>query len=91
MKDEIPFYEIDEDTRALLCTVLELSLMTSNLQINPKDSSTVADIVFQTASRFGISIEIQQTTEEAEQSPMIQSVSISDLPFKITLHDKKAE
>lgn len=91
MKDEIPFYDIDEDTRALLCTVLELSLMTSNLQINPKDSSTVADIVFQTASRFGITIELQEAIQEVEQPSMVQSVSISDLPFKITLHDKKAE
>lgn len=79
MTDETPYYELDDDTQKLLQTVLELALMSANLQIDQKNSQSVMDIVFTTAHRFGINFEVVNT-RETEQDSLID---LSDLPFDI--------
>ena len=86
MENETPFYELDSDTRTLLMTVLELAFLTSNLQIDVKDSQTVADICFQTAARFGIQLELREY--ESTQDIPSPTLDISDLPFNIKVTDK---
>ena len=79
MEDEIPNYELDRDTQALVQTVLEMALMSANLQLDPKNSQAVIDIVFQTAYRFGIEFSVV----EADREPRDQGISLEDLPFDI--------
>ena len=79
MKEELPYYELDEDTQKLLQTVLELALMSANLQIDQKNSQSVMDIVFTTAYRFGIEFEAIPAPIEAERDIL----HIEDLPFNI--------
>lgn len=81
MNDEIPTYELDEDTQKLLQTVLELALMSANLQIDQKNSQSVMDIVFTTAHRFGIEFEV--IPPEPEPNKPTDSIDISNLPFEI--------
>jgi hypothetical protein len=91
MEQELPFYELDEDTRTLLCTVLELAFLTSNLQINSTDSQVVADICFQTAARFGIDIELKEIDSLPVDSLGDRQIDVSRLPFKIQILDKDAK
>ena len=86
MEQEMPFYELDEDTRTLLCTVLELALLTSNLQIDTKDSQVVADICFQTAARFGIEIQLKEIDSPTPNDE--SQIEVSKLPFQIKITDK---
>lgn len=81
MNDEIPTYELDEDTQKLLQTVLELALMSANLQIDQKNSQSVMDIVFTTAHRFGIHFEVVDP-EPVDDKPQ-DRLDISNLPFEI--------
>jgi len=79
MNDEIPIYNCDDDTHKLLQTVLELALMSANLQIDQKNVQSVMDIVFTTAARFGIQFEF------VEQQKLLPepSLNLDDLPFDI--------
>jgi len=79
MTDETPYYELDDDTQKLMHTVLELALMSANLQIDQKNCQSVMDIVFTTAHRFGINFEVVNQ-KESEQDSLID---LSDLPFDI--------
>lgn len=79
MTDETPYYELDDDTQKLMHTVLELALMSANLQIDQKNCQSVMDIVFTTAHRFGINFEVVNS-KETEQDSLID---LSDLPFDI--------
>tara|TARA_B100002019_G_scaffold292929_1_gene317860 strand:+ start:2358 stop:2630 length:273 start_codon:yes stop_codon:yes gene_type:complete len=79
MTDETPYYELDDDTQKLMHTVLELALMSANLQIDQKNCQSVMDIVFTTAHRFGINFEVVNQ-KETEQDSLID---LSDLPFDI--------
>lgn len=88
MEQELPFYELDEDTRTLLCTVLELAFLTSNLQINSTDSQVVADICFQTAARFGIEIELKEIDSHPTEGGHDKQLDLSKLPFRIQILDK---
>lgn len=88
MDNETPFYELDNDTRTLLITVLELAFLTSNLQIDVKDSQTVADICFQTAGRFGIQLELREYESAQDMQIPSPTLDISDLPFNISVTDK---
>lgn len=81
MNDEIPTYELDDDTQKLLQTVLELALMSANLQIDQKNSQSVMDIVFTTAHRFGIEFEV--VNPEPVDDPLKDRLDISSLPFDI--------
>ena len=80
MKEELPYYELDEDTQKLLQTVLELALMSANLQIDQKNSQSVMDIVFTTAHRFGIDFEVVPPPIETAHSDVL---NIDNLPFNI--------
>jgi len=79
MTDETPYYELDDDTQKLLQTVLELALMSANLQIDQKNSQSVMDIVFTTAHRFGINFEVVNPKETDPES----LIDLTDLPFNI--------
>jgi len=79
MEDQIPEYELDPDTQALVQTVLELALMSANLQLDPKNTQSVMDIVFQTAHRFGIEFTLDSPHTELEPS----GINLQDLPFDI--------
>jgi hypothetical protein len=79
MEDQIPEYELDPDTQALLQTVLELALMSANLQLDPKNTQSVMDIVFTTAHRFGI--EFATITQEPNTDQA--GINLQDLPFDI--------
>lgn len=79
MEDQIPEYELDPDTQALVQTVLELALMSANLQLDPKNTQSVMDIVFQTAHRFGIEFTLVSPDTELEPS----GINLQDLPFDI--------
>lgn len=81
MEDTMPLYELDPDTQALLQTVLELALMSANLQLDTKNSQSVMDIVFQTAHRFGIEFQINPDQKE-EEIPQ-PGINLQDLPFDI--------
>ena len=80
MKEELPYYELDEDTQKLLQTVLELALMSANLQIDQKNSQSVMDIVFTTAHRFGIDFEVVAPQIETDRKDVL---NIDNLPFNI--------
>jgi len=80
MKEELPYYELDEDTHKLLQTVLELALMSANLQIDQKNSQSVMDIVFTTAHRFGIDFEVVSPQIETDRKDVL---NIDNLPFNI--------
>jgi hypothetical protein len=89
MENETPIYDLDNDTRTLLITVLELAFLTSNLQIDVKDSQTVADICFQTAARFGIELELREFDSLSGDKPATSpTLDIDNLPFPISVTDK---
>jgi hypothetical protein len=79
MEDQIPEYELDPDTQALLQTVLELALMSANLQLDPKNTQSVMDIVFTTAHRFGIEFAVIAPEQDTDQA----AINLQDLPFDI--------
>lgn len=79
-----PEYDLDADTLNLLQTSLELALMSSNLQLQTDTQRLVADIVIETARRFGIYFEhvVKITDQESTQLDM------TDWPFNIRVLDK---
>jgi len=79
MEDQIPEYELDPDTQALVQTVLELALMSANLQLDPKNTQSVMDIVFTTAHRFGIEFAVIPQEPDTDQA----AINLQDLPFDI--------
>jgi len=81
VEDEIPSYELDGDTQNLLQTVLELALMSANLQLDPKQGQTVIDIVFQTAFRFGIELAVVPVNESTTNDSA--GIDLTNLPFEI--------
>ena len=87
MEEEIPHYELDSDTQALMTTVLELALMSANLQLDPKNTQAVMDIVFQTAYRFGIEFSLREPEVAAAKET---GIPLDDLPFdiQVTFIDK---
>lgn len=87
MEDEIPRYDVDEDTQRLLETVLELASLTSNLQLDPVQQQNVLAIVSQTADRFGIELGVITVVEESpEEEPADTKVTL-DWPFDIRISD----
>jgi len=84
MNDEIPQYELDPDTQALVQTVLELALMSANLQLDHKNSQSVMDIVFTTAYRFNIEFDlIDQRLSDTDLPKSADTLQIDNLPFDI--------
>jgi len=83
--DQTAHYVVDEDTRRLLETVLELAAITSNLQLDLSQQQNVLDIVAQTASRFDIELACLQAIDVRE---ITDTVSIDQFPFDITVTDK---
>lgn len=84
MNDEVPQYELDPDTQALVQTVLELALMSANLQLDHKNSQSVMDIVFTTAYRFNIEFDlVEQKMIEPDLPKPADRLQIDNLPFDI--------
>ena len=84
MNDEIPQYELDPDTQALVQTVLELALMSANLQLDHKNSQSVMDIVFTTAYRFNIEFDlIDQRLSDTDLPKSADTLQIDNLQFDI--------
>lgn len=87
MENEIPMYELDDDTLALLTTVLELAMFSSNLQLDSKNSERVMDIVFQTAHRFGIEFKLVEHTEFHEPKAQLD-VNQFDFDIRVSFIDQ---
>ena len=83
--DQTAHYVVDEDTRRLLETVLELAAITSNLQLDLSQQQNVLDIVAQTASRFNVELACLQAIDVRE---ITDTVNIDQFPFDITVTDK---
>jgi len=90
MENEIPRYDVDDDTQTLLSSVLELAFLTCNLQLDNHNAESIANICFQTAARFGIELHVQEIEQQAEQTnaPPIARMNLKDLPFVINVSDK---
>lgn len=83
--DQTPHYVVDEDTRRLLETVLELAAITSNLQLDLSQQQNVLDIVAQTAGRFDIELACLQAIDVRE---ITDTMNLDQFPFDITVTDK---
>jgi hypothetical protein len=90
MDNDIPQYDIDDDTRTLLSSVLELAFLTCNLQLDNRNAESIANICFQTAARFGIELHIQELGQPTEQKyvPPMPGMDLKNLPFTINIIDK---
>ena len=85
---DTPQYELDDDTEALLRTVLELAVCSSNLQIDPHHSEIVVDICTQLAHRFGLEVLTEQN--EIVDSEQLR-LDLGNLPFTFRIIDKDPE
>ena len=85
MEDQIPVYEVDEDTQRLLETVLELASLTSNLQLDPAHQQNVLGIVAQTAARFDIELNCLQSIPVIEELDESTDQVTLDWPFDIKI------
>ena len=86
-QEEIPQYQLDPDTEALVHTVIELALMSANLQINPRDSQTVVNICTQAAYRLGIEIDLVEVALP-EPDPSTDRIDLTNFPFRFRVIDK---
>ena len=59
MSDQ-PEYELDDDTRILVISLLEIAIMASNVQLDPKHQESIINIATVVGARFGIDIDFTQ-------------------------------
>jgi len=86
MEDQIPYYDVDEDTHRLLETVLELASLTSNMQLDVTHQQNVLSIVAQVAHRFQIELQTMHVIEvEEDQELEEEQLSVDEWPFDITI------
>ena len=86
MEDQIPYYDVDEDTLRLLETVLELASLTSNMQLDATHQQNVLSIVAQVAHRFQIELQNMQVIEVEEyDEPESEQLTVDQWPFDITV------
>lgn len=79
-------YELDEDTLSLVRTVIEMALMTSNLQLNSTDAKLVVDICMQTAARFGIELElVEMSFPEPTEEVTVPQLALDNFPFRFSI------
>lgn len=78
MSGEYPEYELDDDTRTLLISILEIVIMASNVQLDTKHQEDCIAMATVLGSRFGI--DITMTTSESPSDPEDQ-----DWPFSISI------
>ena len=79
---DLPEYELDEDTRTLVISLLEIAIMASNVQLDSKHQESIINIATVVGSRFGIDIDLQQVGDTDHNL-----LPEGDWPFTISITD----
>ena len=74
--DDYPEYELDDDTRTLMISLIEIAIMASNVQLDSKHQESIVNIATVLGSRFGINIDMQE----------ISGPDVSSLPDLSLIH-----
>ena len=78
MSDQ-PEYELDDDTRILVVSLLEIAIMASNVQLDPKHQESIVNIATVVGARFGIDIDFTQIVSN------VNNINDGDWPFSISV------
>ena len=78
MSDQ-PEYELDDDTRILVVSLLESAIMASNVQLDPKHQESIVNIATVVGARFGIDIDFTQIVTN------VNDINDGDWPFSISV------
>jgi|TARA_B100001094_G_C18171920_1_gene795630 hypothetical protein len=78
MSDQ-PEYELDDDTRILVVSLLEIAIMASNVQLDPKHQESIVNIATVVGARFGIDIDFTQIVTN------VDDINDGDWPFSISV------
>ena len=78
--DDYPEYELDDDTRTLMISLIEIAIMASNVQLDSKHQESIVNIATVLGSRFGINIDMQEIS-----GPDVSSLPEGDWPFSISI------
>ena len=78
MSDQ-PEYELVDDTRILVVSLLEIGIMASNVQIDPKHQESIVNIATVVGARFGIDIDFTQIVTN------VNDINDGDWPFSISV------
>ena len=78
MSDQ-PEYELDDDTRILVVSLLEIAIMASNVQLDPKHQESIVNISTVVGARFGIDIDFTQIVTN------VNDINDGDWPFSISV------
>lgn len=78
MSDQ-PEYELDDDTRILVVSLLEIAIMASNVQLDPKHQESIVNIATVVGARFGIDIDFTQIVTS------VDDINDGDWPFSISV------
>ncbi len=78
MSDQ-PEYELDDDTRILVISLLEIAIMASNVQLDPKHQESIINIATVVGARFGIDIDFTQIVSNTN------NINDGDWPFSISV------
>ena len=78
MSDQ-PEYELDDDTRILVVSLLEIAIMASNVQLDPKHQESIINIATVVGARFGIDIDFTQIVSNTN------NINDGDWPFSISV------
>ena len=78
MSDQ-PEYELDDDTRILVVSLLEIAIMASNVQLDPKHQEIILNIATVVGARFGIDIDFTQIVTN------VNDINDGDWPFSISV------
>lgn len=79
---DLPEYELDDDTRTLVISLLEIAIMASNVQLDSKHQESIINIATVVGSRFGIDIDLQQVPDTDHNL-----LPEGDWPFTISITD----
>jgi hypothetical protein len=78
MSDQ-PEYELDNDTRILVVSLLEIAIMASNVQLDAKHQESIVNIATVVGARFGIDIDFTQIVTN------VDDINDGDWPFSISV------
>ena len=78
MSDQ-PEYELDDDTRILVVSLLEIAIMASNVQLDPKHQESIINIATVVGARFGIDIDFTQIVSN------VNNINDGDWPFSFSV------
>ena len=77
---DTPDYELDDDTRTLVISLLEIAIMASNVQLDTKNQESIINIATVVGHRFGINIDFQEFSSSANNT-----LPDEDWPFSISI------